>query len=59
MLARRERLGLRQAEVARRCGLQASAISHFERERRVPDAYNLCRLAEALKCSTDWLLGGD
>jgi len=53
----RERKGLSQADLAKRTGLQVSAISHFEKGRRSPSAANLQRLADALDVSTDYLLG--
>ena len=34
-----------------------STISHFETGRRVPSLATLCRLADALSESSDWLLG--
>ena len=50
-------LELTQAELAERAGLQESWISHFEVGRRKPSVRNLLRLADALDCSADWLLG--
>ena len=46
-----------QAELAEKAGLQTSAISHFESARRRPSLKNICRLATALNCSVDYLLG--
>ncbi len=48
---------LKQSELARLAGLQASAISHFETGARKPSFDNLKRLADALKATTDYLLG--
>lgn len=53
----REEKKLSQAELAEKAGLQPSAISHFETGGRSPSFDNLKRLADALKVSTDWLLG--
>lgn len=53
----RELRGLSQTELAERAGLQASAISHFESARRAPSLDNLRRLGEALRVTTDYLLG--
>jgi transcriptional regulator with XRE-family HTH domain len=53
----RERLGLSQAQLAERTGLQPSAIAHFEAERRKPSFDNVRRLAKALLISADYLLG--
>lgn len=55
--AARELRELNQGELARRAGLQPSWISHFETGARKPSFDNLLRLAEALKVSTDYLLG--
>jgi transcriptional regulator with XRE-family HTH domain len=53
----RERRGLNQAELAQKTGLQPTAISHFETGGRSPSFDNLRRLADALKVSTDYLIG--
>jgi len=53
----REARELSQGELAQRAGLQASAVSHFETGTRKPSFDNLKRLADALKVSTDYLLG--
>src|SRR5260370_33850305 len=53
----RERRELNQADLAKRAGLQASAISHFETGGRKPSFDNLRRLADALELTTDFLLG--
>lgn len=49
--------GLSQSELAQKAGLQPSAISHFENERRSPSFDNLKTLSNALDVSTDYLLG--
>ena len=48
---------LDQAELARRAGLPASSISHFEKGSRKPSFENLRRLATTLSVTTDFLLG--
>ncbi len=53
----RELRDLTQSELAKRSGLQASAISHFETRARKPSFDNLKRLADALDVTTDFLLG--
>jgi transcriptional regulator with XRE-family HTH domain len=53
----RERRGLKQVELAKRAGLQPSAISQFENGQREPSPENLCKLADALGVSVDYLLG--
>lgn len=55
--AARESRELSQGELAKRAGLQASAISHFETGTRKPSFDNLKRLADALRVTTDYLLG--
>ncbi len=53
----REFRELSQSELADRAHLQASAISHFETGTRKPSFDNLKRLADALRVTTDYLLG--
>ncbi len=55
--AAREIRDFNQGELARRAGLQASAVSHFETGARKPSFDNLKRLADALNVTTDYLLG--
>lgn len=55
--AAREFRNLNQAELSKRSGLQASAVSHFETGTRKPSFDNLRRLADALEVTTDYLLG--
>lgn len=53
----REYLGLNQAELAQKAGMQPSAISHFETGTRKPSFDNLRILADSLDVTTDYLLG--
>lgn len=53
----RDRRGFSQLELAQTSGLQPSAVSHFETGGRKPSFDNLQLLADALKVSTDYLLG--
>ena len=53
----RELRKLSQAELAQASDLQPSAISHFETGGRSPSFDNLKRLADALKVTTDFLIG--
>jgi transcriptional regulator with XRE-family HTH domain len=53
----REFRELSQGELAKRAGFQASAVSHFETGTRKPSFDNLKRLADALRVTTDYLLG--
>jgi transcriptional regulator with XRE-family HTH domain len=48
--AGRARLGLSQAELAKRLGRSRAAISLWERGRRSPDLAELLRLGTALQC---------
>ncbi len=45
-----------QGELAKKTGLPASSISHFEGGGRKPSFDNLLRLADALDVTTDYLL---
>lgn len=53
----REYKEISQGELAKRAGIQASAVSHFETGTRKPSFDNLKRLADALRVTTDYLLG--
>jgi transcriptional regulator with XRE-family HTH domain len=55
--AARDQRRLSQDDLAKRAGLQSSAISHFETGTRKPSFDNLRRLADALDVTTDYLLG--
>ena len=57
LIAAREARELSQAELAKKSGLQAAAIGHFERNRRKPSFANVRALAQALSVSSDYLLG--
>lgn len=48
---------LNQSELARKAGLQPSAIAHFEGKRRKPSFANILALANALGVSSDYLIG--
>lgn len=53
----REHRQLSQSELADKTGLLPSAISHFETGRRSPSFANLKALSDALKVTTDYLIG--
>ncbi len=57
LLIARKNEGLSQEQVAKLCNLDPSAISFFECGMRTPVARNILKLAEALNCSTDQILG--
>ena len=48
---------LRQYDLAKKAKLQPSAVSHFETGVRKPSFDNLCRLADALEVTVDFLMG--
>lgn len=48
---------LSQEDLAKRTGLQATAVSHFETGTRKPSFDNLRRLADALETTVDYLMG--
>lgn len=49
--------GLSQSELARKIGMQPSAVAHFEGNRRKPSFANVRSIAKALEVSSDFLLG--
>jgi len=49
--------GFTQAELGKRAGIPAAAISHFENSQRQPSPESLRRLAQALSVSVDYLIG--
>lgn len=51
--------GITQKELAARLRMSASAVGMYEQGRRVPDSRMLRRIASALDCSADELLGTD
>lgn len=53
----RNALDFTQADLAEETGLKPSAISHFETGKRKPSYWNIIKLARALMCSSDYLLG--
>lgn len=52
----REFLGISQTELGKRCGFEASHISHFETGNREPNIQNLLKIARGLGVTTDRLL---
>ena len=57
LVALRTQRSLNQEELAKRAGLQATAVSHFETGTRKPSFDNLRRLADALETTVDYLMG--
>ncbi len=55
---RREKLKMTQGDLAGKIGYTESRnISNYEKGTRSPDFETLCRIADALSCTTDYLLG--
>ena len=54
---RRKQLGLTQKELGYKVNLTEFNVSKYEREATKPDVETLYRIAEALDCSIDYLLG--
>ena len=54
--AARERLGLRQAELAAELGVSQATVSHWETGRSEPSLGRLLELAEVLETSLDALV---
>ena len=57
LMGAREGRGLTQEDLSRLTGLHPTAISQFERGRRVPTLQNLIKLSIALRSTIDELLG--
>jgi len=55
----RDKRELSQSDLARKAGMQPSAIAHFEADRRKPSFDNARALAKALDISADYLLGSN
>lgn len=53
---RRVALKLPQHVVGERAGISSARVSYFEIGKRKPDPETLIALADALQCTTDWLL---
>mgnify|MGYP003340889870 CR=1 FL=1 len=57
----RSMANLPRADLAYRCGWQGQAglrrIAQYEQAQRLPNLEDLCRIADALRCTTDRLLG--
>jgi transcriptional regulator with XRE-family HTH domain len=57
LTSQREQRGLTQAELGAKARIAPGAISHFETGQRLPSLESAVRLADALECSIDYLLG--
>lgn len=49
--------GMKQKEIARELNVAVSTVSNYETDSHEPDLTNLCKLADMLGVSTDYLLG--
>ena len=54
----RERLGITQAEVGEKLGIQSQHVSKYERGETVPTWENLIKLTEVYDVNINWLLTG-
>lgn len=55
---RRQKLNMTQDELAEKIGYTSNRnISNYEKGTRSPDFETLCKIADALSCTTDYLLG--
>ena len=52
----RLRRGMTQDSLAEQCNLHANAIANYETGRRTPSTEGLCKLADRLEVSIDYLL---
>lgn len=57
-LRRRETRGWTVARLAKVAGIPAATMSSYCSAHRIPSVYNVCRIAIALGCTTDFLLLG-
>lgn len=57
LAAQRELRGLTQAQLGAKAGIAPGAVSHFETGQRLPSLESVVKLADALECSVDSLLG--
>jgi transcriptional regulator with XRE-family HTH domain len=57
MVAIMEAKGITQKDLAKATGLNASHLSHIQHNNRKPSVENLVKIADALYCKTDVLLG--
>lgn len=50
-------LGITRNELARRSGVDAASLHRYVKQGSLPDTRQLWLIADALGCSSDWLLG--
>lgn len=53
----REKMGLRQIDVATATGIDQKTLSNYETEKTNPDSYALIQLADFFDVSIDYLVG--
>lgn len=54
---RREAIKMTQVALAEAVGISGALVTYYEQGLKVPSAATLCKIADALDCSTDFLLG--
>jgi len=54
---RRRQLGLTQRQASRRVNLHEMMFAHWEAGRKYPDSMSLLKIARALECTLDYLVG--
>ena len=53
----RIQMGMNQSDLARSVGLQAAAVSKYEKNQSSPNVETLTAICKVLSVSADWLLG--
>lgn len=57
IMKKRIKLGISQAEFAKKMGVNTSTVYRWEKGQIDIPSSTLCEIADALGCTTDWLLG--
>ena len=59
LIEQRKKYGLSQEQLAEKMGVSRQAVSRWETENTLPDAYNLKKISELFHVSIDYLLAED
>lgn len=59
LIEQRRKYGLSQEQLAERMGVSRQAVSRWETENTLPDAYNLKKISTLFHVSIDYLLAED